>query len=148
MAIGFLLAQDAISSVGDHWGFAIAVLTSICGGVAGVFGWVKSRETKRVDALAASQEARIAAAERREAETKQERKDERESFIRRLDVAIDAINKMTAANTELTMIVKQFAESFRTLADGHRVSHDELRKINGSIDLFLRETDRRGPYGP
>ncbi|MGE3598823.1 MAG: hypothetical protein AB7N70_25080, partial [Dehalococcoidia bacterium] len=115
--------------------------------VGSVFTWWVTRGTKRDDALSTSQEARVAAAERREAEAKQERREDREAYTKRLDTAIESINRVIAANTELTTTVKQFVELLNRLSDGHRISHDELRKINGSIELFLRETQRRGPYG-
>ena len=52
-AIGFLpaLAQDVLPQTSEQWQFAILLVTSIVGGVSGIFGYFKSRETKRVDAL-------------------------------------------------------------------------------------------------
>ncbi|MGE0545331.1 MAG: hypothetical protein AB7R89_34665 [Dehalococcoidia bacterium] len=141
------LLQDVVPQGDEQWKFYTLIFSALSGAVGSVFTWWVTRGTKRDDALSTSQEARVAAAERREAEAKQERREDREAYTKRLDTAIESINRVIAANTELTTTVKQFVELLNRLSDGHRISHDELRKINGSIELFLRETQRRGPYG-
>lgn len=138
--------QDVIPD-DDVWKFAVAAITAATGGVASLFSWLTTREGKRVDALAASWESRIAAAERREAESRQERRDDRESFTKRQDMAIEAINRGVATTTEQSLLIKQFAESFRQFSDAQHVTHDELRKIHGRIDLLIHENNRRRPDG-
>lgn len=134
LAIGWMLAQDVLPQTTDQWGFLALVLTSIGGGVAGVFGWMKSRETKRVDALAESQAKRIEAAELREREAQQRADAREETANRRMDAALQGMAQLTTVTTELTAMMRQ-------MGDGVSASREEVRRLHGSIEA-LRETLR------
>lgn len=141
-AVPGLVDQGVLPSTSDQWGFAALVVTSVAGGVAGVFGWLKSREARRVDALAESQAKRIEAAEQREREANERADKREEASNRRMEAALQGMTQLTHIVGEQTATMRQLGERVMSLDARLATSLEETRKANGSIEA-LRESLRQ-----
>jgi hypothetical protein len=116
---GLLLAEAAWGMTTEQIAFATLIFTTMAGGVGFFTKWAFSQ----VDALRTMANERIAAAEKREAEEKVARKEDRDTHNKRMDSAIEGISMLTRTVQEQTVTIK-------AAQDGHR---EELRRVSDGV---------------
>lgn len=120
---GLLLAEAAWGMTTEQIAFATFIITFIGGGVAFFTKWAFSQ----VDAIRVMAKERIDAAEKREAEEKLARKEDRDNHNKRMDSAIEGISMLTRTVQEQTVTSKAASEEIRRLSDGLTRIHATLR---------------------
>lgn len=119
-ASGLLLAETTMGLSGEQLiALVTLIVTPIVGGVGFFVKWAFSQ----VDAIRAMAKERIEAAEKREAEEKAARKEDRDNHNKHLDAATQGITMLTRTVQEQTTMMK-------SAQDGHR---EELRRVSDGI---------------